>query len=150
MFFFFTKETYCEVLVKYKSDLARPFNEATVFLKNIETQLHNLCNDTSRTHASGLIYLIFNFILASDCLLCIGFHFIHLILLVSLELLLHGTFYDHKKATSHGERHLVRTLAWDVVQCSTPASNAENLIALNGSTRCPEHLYKLKLWFFLL
>lgn len=45
-------ETYCEVLVKYKSDLARPFNEATVFLKNIETQLHNLCNDTSRTHAS--------------------------------------------------------------------------------------------------
>ncbi|KVH97798.1 Homeobox, conserved site-containing protein [Cynara cardunculus var. scolymus] len=36
-------ETYCQVLVKYKSDLARPFDEATVFLNNIETQLSNLC-----------------------------------------------------------------------------------------------------------
>lgn len=50
------KETYCDVLIKYKSDLARPFEEATVFLKDIETQLHSLCNnDASRiiTHASG-------------------------------------------------------------------------------------------------
>ncbi|KAI7728846.1 hypothetical protein M8C21_023825 [Ambrosia artemisiifolia] len=38
-------ETYRQVLVKYKSDLARPFDEATVFLKNIETQLSNLCKD---------------------------------------------------------------------------------------------------------
>ncbi|XP_024987871.1 homeobox protein knotted-1-like 6 [Cynara cardunculus var. scolymus] len=38
-------ETYCQVLVKYKSDLARPFDEATVFLNNIETQLSNLCKD---------------------------------------------------------------------------------------------------------
>ncbi|KAJ0436158.1 putative transcription factor Homeodomain-TALE-KNOX family [Helianthus annuus] len=36
-------ETYSQVLVKYKSDLARPFDEATVFLNNIETQLSNLC-----------------------------------------------------------------------------------------------------------
>ncbi|KVI05671.1 KNOX1-like protein [Cynara cardunculus var. scolymus] len=36
-------ETYCHVLVKYKSDLARPFDEAAVFLGNIETQLRNLC-----------------------------------------------------------------------------------------------------------
>nr|ADK26527.1 HERMIT-like protein 1 [Petunia x hybrida] len=35
-------ETYCEVLAKFKSDLARPFNEATIFLNNIETQLSNL------------------------------------------------------------------------------------------------------------
>ncbi|XP_023762234.1 homeobox protein knotted-1-like 6 [Lactuca sativa] len=38
-------ETYCQVLGKYKSDLARPFDEATVFLNNIETQLGNLCKD---------------------------------------------------------------------------------------------------------
>ncbi|PWA52973.1 KNOTTED-like homeobox protein [Artemisia annua] len=38
-------ETYRQVLVKYKSDLARPFDEASVFLSNIETQLSNLCKD---------------------------------------------------------------------------------------------------------
>ncbi|KAK9074650.1 hypothetical protein SSX86_007248 [Deinandra increscens subsp. villosa] len=38
-------ETYSQVLVKYKSDLARPFDEATVFLNNIETQLSHLCKD---------------------------------------------------------------------------------------------------------
>ncbi|KAI3467554.1 hypothetical protein Pfo_024217 [Paulownia fortunei] len=38
-------ETYCDVLVKYKSDLSRPFDEATSFLNKIETQLVNLCND---------------------------------------------------------------------------------------------------------
>ncbi|KAL3835587.1 hypothetical protein ACJIZ3_010323 [Penstemon smallii] len=36
-------ETYYEILVKYKSDLSRPFDEATSFLNNIETQLGNLC-----------------------------------------------------------------------------------------------------------
>ncbi|KAJ9563985.1 hypothetical protein OSB04_009145 [Centaurea solstitialis] len=36
-------ETYCQLLLKYKSDLARPFDEATVFINNIETQLSNLC-----------------------------------------------------------------------------------------------------------
>lgn len=36
-------ETYCEILDKYKSDLARPFDEATNFLNEIETQLRNLC-----------------------------------------------------------------------------------------------------------
>ncbi|CAA3006996.1 homeobox protein knotted-1-like 6 [Olea europaea var. sylvestris] len=38
-------ETYCEILVKYKSDLSRPFDEATSFLNEIETQLGNLCKD---------------------------------------------------------------------------------------------------------
>ncbi|CAI9300096.1 unnamed protein product [Lactuca saligna] len=38
-------ETYCHLLVKYKSDLARPFDEATVFIRNIKTQLRNLCKD---------------------------------------------------------------------------------------------------------
>ncbi|KAL2543219.1 Homeobox protein knotted-1-like 6 [Abeliophyllum distichum] len=38
-------ETYYEILVKYKSDLSRPFDEATSFLNKIETQLGNLCKD---------------------------------------------------------------------------------------------------------
>ncbi|KAI9125243.1 hypothetical protein K1719_003859 [Acacia pycnantha] len=40
-------ETYCHVLLKHKSDLARPFNEATSFLNQIETQLSNLCAGAS-------------------------------------------------------------------------------------------------------
>ncbi|GMY14876.1 homeobox protein knotted-1-like 6 [Fagus crenata] len=42
-------ETYCDMLAKYKSDLKRPFDEATSFLNNIETQLNTLCNGASRT-----------------------------------------------------------------------------------------------------
>ncbi|XP_011071110.1 homeobox protein knotted-1-like 6 isoform X1 [Sesamum indicum] len=38
-------ETYCDILVKYKTDLSRPFDEATSFLNKIETQLVNLCKD---------------------------------------------------------------------------------------------------------
>ncbi|CAN7034658.1 unnamed protein product [Brassica rapa subsp. trilocularis] len=45
-------ETYCEILVKYKSDLARPFDEATTFLNKIEMQLRNLC--TGVESARGL------------------------------------------------------------------------------------------------
>nr|AMK47994.1 putative homeobox protein knotted-1-like 6 [Lupinus angustifolius] len=37
------KENYCNMLVKYKSDLARPFDEATSFLNNMEMQLSHLC-----------------------------------------------------------------------------------------------------------
>ncbi|KAK7269430.1 hypothetical protein RIF29_22156 [Crotalaria pallida] len=39
-------ESYCEVLHKYKEELSKPFNEATLFLCNIESQLNNLCNGT--------------------------------------------------------------------------------------------------------
>ncbi|KAI4314359.1 hypothetical protein L6164_027276 [Bauhinia variegata] len=35
-------ETYCDMLIKYKSDLARPFDEATTFLNKIEMQLSDL------------------------------------------------------------------------------------------------------------
>ncbi|XP_073132688.1 homeobox protein knotted-1-like 6 [Henckelia pumila] len=35
-------ETYCDILIKYKSDLSKPFEEATSFLNNIESQLCNL------------------------------------------------------------------------------------------------------------
>ncbi|CAH8382965.1 unnamed protein product [Eruca vesicaria subsp. sativa] len=45
-------ETYCEILVKYKSDLERPFDEATSFLNKIEMQLRNLC--TGVESARGL------------------------------------------------------------------------------------------------
>ncbi|KAI9169497.1 hypothetical protein LWI28_013203 [Acer negundo] len=40
-------ETYCDMLVKYKSDLARPFDEATTFLNKVEMQLRNLCTGAS-------------------------------------------------------------------------------------------------------
>ncbi|KAJ8623060.1 hypothetical protein MRB53_031589 [Persea americana] len=42
-------DTYYDVLVKYKSDLTRPFDEATTFLNSIELQLSNLCKGSSRT-----------------------------------------------------------------------------------------------------
>ncbi|KAF9677890.1 hypothetical protein SADUNF_Sadunf08G0154800 [Salix dunnii] len=40
-------ETYCDMLVKYKSDLERPFDEATTFLNKIEMQFRNLCTAAS-------------------------------------------------------------------------------------------------------
>ncbi|XP_043723856.1 homeobox protein knotted-1-like 6 [Telopea speciosissima] len=40
-------EIYCDMLVKYKSDLAKPFDEATSFLNKIEMQLSNLCKGSS-------------------------------------------------------------------------------------------------------
>ncbi|TYI94247.1 hypothetical protein E1A91_D02G190000v1 [Gossypium mustelinum] len=40
-------ETYCDMLVKFKSDLSRPFDEATTFLNKIEMQLRNLCTGAS-------------------------------------------------------------------------------------------------------
>ncbi|GMJ13213.1 KNOTTED1-like homeobox gene 6 [Hibiscus trionum] len=40
-------ETYCDVLVKFKSDLSRPFDEATTFLNKVEMQLRNLCTGAS-------------------------------------------------------------------------------------------------------
>ncbi|PKA56699.1 Homeobox protein knotted-1-like 6 [Apostasia shenzhenica] len=41
-------ETYCGVLRKYRSDLARPFDEATTFLNAVEVQLSELCRPPSR------------------------------------------------------------------------------------------------------
>ncbi|KAJ0105398.1 hypothetical protein Patl1_18066 [Pistacia atlantica] len=42
-------DVYCDILLKYKSDLSTPFDEATAFINNMETQLSNLC-----TTGSGL------------------------------------------------------------------------------------------------
>ncbi|GLT88418.1 hypothetical protein SLE2022_064450 [Rubroshorea leprosula] len=39
-------ESYCEVLRRYKEELSKPFDEATTFLSNIESQLSNLCKVT--------------------------------------------------------------------------------------------------------
>lgn len=47
------KETYCDILGKFKSDLEKPFDEATSFLNSMETQLNNLCNGVSRSCGSG-------------------------------------------------------------------------------------------------
>ncbi|KAJ6339767.1 hypothetical protein OIU77_007667 [Salix suchowensis] len=47
-------ETYCDVLMKYKADLSRPFDEATAFLNEIEAQFKTLCNGASRSQAYGL------------------------------------------------------------------------------------------------
>ncbi|KAE9589559.1 putative transcription factor Homeodomain-TALE-KNOX family [Lupinus albus] len=38
--------SYCEVVRKLKEDLSKPFNEATLFLCNMESQFNNLCNVT--------------------------------------------------------------------------------------------------------
>uniref|UniRef100_A0A7N0RAE4 Uncharacterized protein n=1 Tax=Kalanchoe fedtschenkoi TaxID=63787 RepID=A0A7N0RAE4_KALFE len=37
-------ESYCDILATYRSDLARPFHEATSYLYNMEAQLSSLCN----------------------------------------------------------------------------------------------------------
>ncbi|KAK4424538.1 Homeobox protein knotted-1-like 1 [Sesamum alatum] len=37
---------YCEILHKYKEKLSKPFEEATSFLRSIESQLSNLCKET--------------------------------------------------------------------------------------------------------
>ncbi|CAN4086023.1 unnamed protein product [Withania somnifera] len=47
--------TYCDVLAKFKSDLAKSFNEATTFLNDIQTQLTNLCTTTNISGAEATI-----------------------------------------------------------------------------------------------
>jgi hypothetical protein len=42
----FFKESYCEVLHRYKEELSKPFDEATTFLSSIESQLSSLCKGT--------------------------------------------------------------------------------------------------------
>ncbi|KAK4775064.1 hypothetical protein SAY86_009999 [Trapa natans] len=46
-------EAYCDTLMRFKSDLSRPFEEATSFLKKVETQLNTLCKGSfPTTHIS--------------------------------------------------------------------------------------------------
>ncbi|XP_031476444.1 homeobox protein knotted-1-like 6 isoform X2 [Nymphaea colorata] len=46
-------ESYFEILVKYKSDLTKPFDEATTFLNKIERQLRNLCSGTTERNCGS-------------------------------------------------------------------------------------------------
>lgn len=54
-----TQEAYCRVLVRYKEELSRPFDEAASFLSSIQTQLSNLCSGatsppaTTATHSGN-------------------------------------------------------------------------------------------------
>ncbi|KAK4739383.1 hypothetical protein R3W88_003080 [Solanum pinnatisectum] len=53
-------ESYCAVLVKYKEELSKPFDEATSFLNNMESQLSSLCKDnliTSTSFNSNINYI---------------------------------------------------------------------------------------------
>ncbi|XP_059652295.1 homeobox protein knotted-1-like 1 [Cornus florida] len=47
-------ETYCAVLRRYKEEISKPFDEATTFLSNIETQLSNLCRETMTATTTSL------------------------------------------------------------------------------------------------
>ncbi|KAA8536740.1 hypothetical protein F0562_029218 [Nyssa sinensis] len=47
-------ESYCEVLHRYKEELSKPFDEATTFLSNIESQLSSLCKETLTTRTTSL------------------------------------------------------------------------------------------------
>ncbi|KAF0920025.1 hypothetical protein E2562_032508 [Oryza meyeriana var. granulata] len=46
-------EAYCRVLVRYKEELSRPFDEAASFLSSIQTQLSNLCSGGSSPAATA-------------------------------------------------------------------------------------------------
>ncbi|KAE8010325.1 hypothetical protein FH972_006705 [Carpinus fangiana] len=39
-------ESYCEALHRFKEELSKPFDEATIFLSGIESQLSSLCKET--------------------------------------------------------------------------------------------------------
>lgn len=51
------------MLAKFKSDLERPFNEATTFLNDIETQLTNLCAAPATTISNISGQFLFNYII---------------------------------------------------------------------------------------
>ncbi|XP_072958856.1 homeobox protein knotted-1-like 1 [Typha angustifolia] len=42
-------ESYCQILVRYKEELSKPFREAASFLSSIEMQLSNLCGNATTT-----------------------------------------------------------------------------------------------------
>ncbi|CAN6453184.1 unnamed protein product [Victoria cruziana] len=46
-------ESYFEILVRYKSDLTKPFQEATTFLNRIERKLRNLCSERTQRNSGS-------------------------------------------------------------------------------------------------
>ncbi|CAA2960321.1 homeobox knotted-1-like 1 [Olea europaea subsp. europaea] len=64
-------ESYCEVLHKYTEEISKPFDEATIFLSNIESQLSDLCKETlTSTTNSSLTSANCNF--ADDAVVAYG------------------------------------------------------------------------------
>uniref|UniRef100_A0A5B7AX89 Homeobox protein knotted-1-like 1 n=1 Tax=Davidia involucrata TaxID=16924 RepID=A0A5B7AX89_DAVIN len=49
-------ESYCEVLHRYKEELSKPFDEATTFLSDMESQLSSLCKETLTTSSTSANY----------------------------------------------------------------------------------------------
>ncbi|XP_050375954.1 homeobox protein knotted-1-like 6 [Argentina anserina] len=49
-------ETYCDILLKYKSDLTKPLDEAITFLNSMETQLNNLSKTNDATAGDSSDY----------------------------------------------------------------------------------------------
>lgn len=52
--------------MKYKSDLSKPFDEATAFLNDMETQLNTVCNGACRNYGPGLSLSPLSFFLLGD------------------------------------------------------------------------------------
>lgn len=46
-------ESYRQILQRFKDELSKPFNEATMFLSNIQSQLSNLCEDHEAVGANS-------------------------------------------------------------------------------------------------
>lgn len=60
----FLKESYCEALHRFKEELSKPFDEATIFLTGIESQLNNLCKGTltqTFDYRPGIVFFFFFF-----------------------------------------------------------------------------------------
>ena len=46
------QDSYCRVLVRYKEELSRPFDEAASFLSSVRTQLSTLCGGAASLSGS--------------------------------------------------------------------------------------------------
>ncbi|PKA62319.1 Homeobox protein knotted-1-like 1 [Apostasia shenzhenica] len=47
------KETYCRVLLRYKDELSKPFNDASSFLNSVEAELRELCKASTAASSSS-------------------------------------------------------------------------------------------------
>ncbi|KAG6480533.1 hypothetical protein ZIOFF_057117 [Zingiber officinale] len=50
------KEAYCDILVKYRDELNRPLQEATEFLKSVESQFNALTNNSTSSSSSSRLF----------------------------------------------------------------------------------------------
>ncbi|XP_042424031.1 homeotic protein knotted-1-like isoform X1 [Zingiber officinale] len=49
-------EAYCDILVKYRDELNRPLQEATEFLKSVESQFNALTNNSTSSSSSSRLF----------------------------------------------------------------------------------------------